>query len=308
MGPHKAGWCDPTEGKGRWRSCLWAVRGGFGVTCRALGAFWVLLQCPIPICCAEWAVSTARDPKLLLFDQETPAAQPHTALTALWLPQHPHTHALTLWALLGTPKMSTHLRPSSTRGRSIPSSLFTPYLSRAKGSSCQAPRPAPWGELAQDRDAALGAIQQHQAVAGGTGEALPEHWKEQSEPLSGLQERSARHGHCSGRMGTACPWIPYLGVPVADPAPFPIRAPLPKALLTWQQMQTGAASAVGSRGLEASPVAHAQGINQPSSDTGHSSAWGAGFIPGLSRKAGNFLHGIRAVTVGGGWDRHEDSV
>lgn len=36
----------------------------------------------------------------------------------------------TLITFAGTPKMSTHFKPFSTRGRSIPSSLFTPYLSR----------------------------------------------------------------------------------------------------------------------------------------------------------------------------------
>lgn len=59
-------------------------------------------------------------------------------------------------------------------------------------------------------------------------------------------------------------------------------------------------SKAGPRGLEASPLAHAQGINEASSDPGHSRA---GVLPGLSRKAGNLLHGIRAVPVGGGWDR-----
>lgn len=34
--------------------------------------------------------------------------------------------------LAGTPKISTHLRPFSTSGRSIPSSLFTPYLGKGK--------------------------------------------------------------------------------------------------------------------------------------------------------------------------------
>lgn len=76
---------------------------------------------------------------------------------------------------------------------------------------------------------------------------LPEQWEEQSQPLSGAPGAlSARHGHCSAGMGIPCPWIPYLGVPGADPAHFPITAPLPKALLMWQQMQRGAASPMGS--------------------------------------------------------------
>lgn len=35
---------------------------------------------------------------------------------------------LTFVILAGTPKISTHFKPFSTRGRSIPSSLLTPYL------------------------------------------------------------------------------------------------------------------------------------------------------------------------------------
>lgn len=88
---------------------------------------------PSPSCSAQCATA----PELPVFDMGTPPV-PHCSPPPLWphpkLPATTCSHTLTLGTLLGTPKISTHFRPSSTRGRSIPSSLLTPYLG-AKGSS-----------------------------------------------------------------------------------------------------------------------------------------------------------------------------
>lgn len=63
------------------------------------------------------------------------------------------------------------------------------------------------------------------------------------------------------------------------------------------------------RGLEVSPLAHAHlrpYINPAwawaTAATGMQLGR-AGFLPGLSREAGNWFHCIRAVTAGGRWDR-----
>lgn len=120
---------SPSDGKDHGAALL-SSSAGLRATCKSSGSFLGVPPASHP---RPALLSTPRHPELLLFIQRTPPA-PHCCPTPLWLPQAlPPPCTLTLWTLLGTPKMSTHFSPSPTRGRSIPSSLLTPYLRREKG-------------------------------------------------------------------------------------------------------------------------------------------------------------------------------
>lgn len=135
--PRDAGRREPQRWDRSAEQPLGAAAQASGPPARALGAFWVSLQPPIPSCSAEHP----QRPELLLFIPRTPPA-PRCCPTPPCLPRAlPPPCTLTLGTLLGTPKMSTHFRPSPTRGRSMASSLLTPYLRREKGGGCWRPEP-----------------------------------------------------------------------------------------------------------------------------------------------------------------------